>query len=150
MVLIQFLREVNEEKILHNLRNIKKRYPYFRDYVSRITNLESLPEYILEDVEGKMIASCKFEIHDSSVCFFDFKGDKELKQMLHVDLVEDIGEKCFSTKGKSISLFFDLTDFYLCEKGEYYKLARDGNRLIKVERYHVPNELKNRQKSDCG
>lgn len=150
MVLIQFLREVREEKILHNLRNIKKGYPHFRDYVSRITNLDSLPEYHLKDVEGKMIASCKFEIHDDSVFFLDFKGDKELKQMLHVKLVEDIGEKCFSTKDESVSLFFDLADFYLYEKGKYYKLARDGNRLIRVEGYHVPNELKNRQKSDCG
>ena len=150
MVLIQFLREVNEEKMLHNLRNIKKGYPHFRDNVSRITNLESMPEYILEDVEGKMTASCKFEIHDCSVHFFDFKGDQELKFMLHTNLVEDIGEKCFSTKDKDVSLFFDLDDFYLSENGKYYKLARDGNRLIRVEGYHVPNELKNRENDDCG
>lgn len=150
MVLIQFLREVQEEKILHNLRNIKKSYPHFRDCVSQIKSFDGIPEYSLTDAEGKNVASCKFEIHDSLVCFFDFKGDKELKFMLHTNLVEDIGEKCFSTKDKDVSVFFDLADFYLFEKGQYYKLARDGNRLIKVEGYHVPNELKNRENGDCG
>lgn len=146
---IRFQEEVAEEIILHHLRNIKKTNPYFKHYISKVTVAEGeIPKYEITDEEGKTIIQCLFEVREDSIMFFKFKKTKDKKtneafeKMLCFYLSESIGRSSLVSTSRGTAIYYDGTNFYLSEKQKNYKLSEDFERLIEVEKYHTPMEMR--------
>jgi hypothetical protein len=140
---------MNKARVLHKLHHTKKSYSHFSHCVSEVEFADDKGKYILKGDGGKVVASCKFKFINKEIIFSDFQGDQKLKKMLRFHLVEEIYEKATVVKD-SIEMFYDRSGFYLEENGEFFKLARDGDSLMKIALIHVPRELKIGKKPIVG
>lgn len=148
---IEFQEPVFREKILHNLRNVKKLIPKLRQYPHEVLD----DKFLIKNETFEVIAEFDFEIKNERIILFNnFKGsdlEDEVKKMLMFNLAEDIGERCFVIdEERRIKLFENFGEWFLLEKGKMYKLGRDKERLSEVELYHVPKWAKENREQAVG
>ena len=139
----QFVSPVSKEKMLHNLRNVKKIIPSLRQYLFEVTE----EKYLMKNDEGKVVAEFRYLIEvETHVIHFDkFKGEKqeEIKKMLIFSFPEEVGEKCYvDNLEKNWKAFFDFSEWFLMEEDKTWKIGRDREKLIEVELYHIPREAR--------
>ena len=149
-IIIKFVNPVRKEKVLHNLRNVKKITPILKNYIPQIHNYK----FSLLDENQKEVCSCKllFPEEGNIFLFSGFSGDyqKEFEKMLTQTLIEEIGEKAFIRTfigEKKVELYYDLDDFFVASKGKIYQLGSDGEKLLEIEAGRVPREIKGGIKS---
>ena len=142
-IIIQFVHPILKEKIMLNLRNVKKITPNLKQYMPKITD-ENFQ--LLDEESKKVVEFDVFFVEEThAVSFENFKGklNEDVRKMLMFQLVEMIGEKAFVfEKQKKIKFYFGLDNFFLIEKGKYFKLGMDYEKLIETELYHVPLEAR--------
>lgn len=156
-ITIQFVNEeIGREKILHALRNVKKKHPIFKHLISKVETKDGhLSKYGVKDDEGRAIAECNFEIRENEISFFKLKGEKKLKRdeelekMLCFHFPEEIDEKAFVSNGK-VNTFYDMASFYLIGKDKTYIIHTDWETLMEVEKYRLPLEIRKENKTDNG
>jgi hypothetical protein len=140
---VQFTGPVSAEKMRHNLRHLKKNMPVLRHYISEVTE----DRYYLKDEKGNAVAELKYFIlgEKQAISFSDFRGkhQSEIEKMLSFRFVEEVGEKAFiHNMEKKSKMYFDLSEYFLIEKDGVYKVGLDCDKLIAIESYRVPRELK--------
>lgn len=146
-ITIQFTREVSKEKMLHNLRSVKKIIPRLRSYAFEIDE----HEYVFKDEKWKAVCEFGYSIDEEThvIHFNDFKGGlkEEVEKMLVFDFPEEVGEKCFVfNQEKKWKMYFSLSEWFLIEKNKVFKIGPDREKLMEIELYRVPLEAR----SDCG
>lgn len=144
-IIIQFVSPVSEGRFLANLRNVKKNCSMLRHYVAEV--VEDKNKFYLSDQNGNAVSEFDYYFLEEkqAIRFENFRGKykEEIEKMLSFRLVEEIGEKAFvCDKEKKMKLFFDLDEFFLIEKKGVYKIGTDYERIIKIESYRVPREVK--------
>lgn len=142
-IIIQFVRDVPEGRLLLSLKNVKKRNPAFREHLFEIKE----GEYLLKSEEGKVEAKFNY-LFDKENHLVDFDGLKgilkdEIERMLVFDFPEKVREKCFVyNKEKDWKLYYDMSEWFLIEKKRFFKVGRDREKLIETELGHIPKEIK--------
>jgi len=143
-IIIQSVNEISAGRMLMNLRHVKKECPVLRHYVSEITD----DKYLLRDEQGNIVAEFDYLILDDNrtIRFENFRGQfqEEIKKMLMFNFVEMNAEKTYVfEKEKKVKLYYSLEDFWLIEKKKkVYKIGIDHEKIIEVELYHIPTELR--------
>ena len=142
MIIIQFLREVSAGRLFHNLKDVKKIHPVFRRYISEITE----DKYLIKD-EEKIVAECRFDISDlETLCevqFDNLKGDEEsLKKLVVFTLPRYIDERAFIADSNGLGYYFDATNHFLIDGDKCYLIGNDDEKLIPIEHYRLPVEVK--------
>ncbi len=150
-ILVEFVRPVSREKILHNLRNVKKCFPMLRHFISQVTD----DRYYLKDEKGNIVAEIEFIIVEDAqaVKFQDFRGKykEDVERMISFRLIEEIGEKAFIfNKEKKYRIYFSLDGFFLLERNKIYKIGLDYEKIVAISLGQVPRELKVGQKVAVG
>lgn len=140
---VQFTVPVSAEKMKHNLRHLKKNVPVLRHYISELTE----DKYYLKDDNGNAVSELSYFILEEkqAITFSDFQGKhkEEVEEMLNFRFPEEVGEKAFiHNREKKTKIYFSLEEFFLIEKEGVYKIGLDNNKLMKVEGYRIPRELK--------
>lgn len=142
-ITIQFVEAVSKEKMLHNLRNVKKIIPGLRSYPFEITE----EKYLIKNEEGRIIAEWRHFVDEKThvISFDKFKGElkEEIEKMLIFDFPEEVGEKCFVfNQEKKWKMYFSINEWFLIEKNKVFKIGPDREKLIEIELYHVPIEAR--------
>lgn len=142
-IIIQSVGVISEGRLLMNLRHVKKECPVLRHYISEITE----DKYLLKDEQGNIVAEFDYFILDDNrtIKFENFRGkfQEEIKKMLMFNFVEMNAEKSFLfEKIKKIKIYYSLEDFWLIEKKKVFKIGIDHEKIIEVEQYHIPTELR--------
>ncbi|OGI35940.1 MAG: hypothetical protein A2259_00750 [Candidatus Moranbacteria bacterium RIFOXYA2_FULL_43_15] len=142
MIIIQFLLGVSEARFFHNLKDVKKIHPAFRRYVSEIVD----GKYLIKD-EEKIIAECGFDISDletlNEVRFDKLKGDKEaLKKLIVFSLPRYIDERAFIADSNGLGYYYDANNHFLVDGDKQYLIGTDDEKLIAIEHYRLPVEIK--------
>ncbi len=122
-----------------------------RHFISQVTD----DRYYFKDEKGNIVAEIEFIIVEDAqaIKFQDFRGKykEDVERMISFRLIEEIGEKAFIfNKEKKYKVYFSLDEFFLIEKKGVYKIGLDYNKLMKVEGYRIPRELKVGQKVAVG
>jgi hypothetical protein len=142
-IIIQSVGEISAGRLSMNLRHVKKECPVLRHYACEITD----DKYLLKDEQGNIVCEFDYFILDDNktIKFENFRGQfqSEIEKMLMFKFVEMNAEKTFVfEKVKKMKLYYSLEDFWLIEKKKVYKLGTDYEKIIEVELYHVPEELR--------
>lgn len=142
MIIIQFLQGVSSARFFHNLKDVKKIHPAFRQYISEIGE----NSYQIKDGE-KIIAECRFDISDlemlNEVKFNKLTGEKEsLKKLIIFTLPRYIEERAFIADSNGLGYFYDSNNHFLVDGDKQYLIGNDDQRLITIEKYRLPVELK--------
>ena len=145
MIILDFLPDVREESFLHALKNVKKLSPEFKHCVSEING----NEYQIKSQEGELIVSCKlyFDRELNAAIFSDFKGSEDklraLEKLLTFYLTEDFGRKTIIASCSGLEFFYDGDNFFLFDGEKRLKIGTDYEKLMEVERYVIPQEIRN-------
>jgi hypothetical protein len=139
---IQFVSPVSRGRLEHCLKNVKKIVPSLRGYLFEV--LED--KYLIKDEDGSVLAEFKYFVDESTnvICFDSFKGKfkDELEKMLVFDFAEEVGLKGFVfNKQKKWKMYFD-GEWFLIEKSGVYKIGLDREKLMKVDGYRIPLEVR--------
>jgi len=140
---VRFDVPVSKERMLHNLRNVKKIVPILKSHLFEIID----EKYLVKDDEGKVISEFKYLIDEEThaIHFDKFKGKlkEEIEKMLTFDFPEEVGEKCLVFDyEKKRKMYFSLSEWFLMEKNKTYKVCLDRQKLVEVELYHIPLEAR--------
>jgi hypothetical protein len=142
-IIIQFVEAVSKEKMLHNLRNVKKIIPSLRSYPFEITD----EKYLVKNDEGKVFVEWRYFVDEKThvISFDKFKGElkDEVEEMLIFDFPEEMGEKCFVfNQEKKWKMYFSINEWFLIEKNKVFKIGADREKLMEMEKYRIPLETR--------
>lgn len=147
-VKIKFLNPVSQEKFLHNLVNAKKKDSnYKHSYHKLLEEAKSKASFRISDEEGKIIVSCEIDFYpDENLVDIEVHPcDFDKFQALVLATLEGINEKAF-IRFIDIKFFYNGgNEFFVLSVGgkrKIYKLSVDRDRLLDVEAYHIPMEIK--------
>ncbi len=140
-VAISFTRDDLKGRIEHCLPHAHKVFPVLKRCLRDID--EKNGTYSLKDDSGKIVAQCRFGIDGNRLDFTVFDGELkyELRKMLMYSFLEDLGEKAYIST-EDDALYYDADIFYMVRKDGVYKVGTDYESLVRVERYHLPVEIR--------
>lgn len=93
------------------------------------------------------MAECHFDISDlETLCevrFDELKGDTEsLKKLIVFTLPRYIDERAFIADSNGLGYYFDANNHFLIDGDKDYLIGNDDEKLIPIEHYRLPVEVK--------
>lgn len=148
---IKFLNSVTQDKFMHNLLNAKKKNSEYKHlYHKIIQEANDIVSFRISDEEGKIIVSCEINFYpDENLVDIEFQPcDLEKLKSLVFDTLEEMNEKAKMRFVDTRFFYNGGVEFFVMPAGakqEIYKLSVDRDRLLDVEAYRIPMEIRGKQ-----